>query len=140
MKAFLDDKLVKTFPLLYVDRNAPMNETCMCWGFPGDGWFDLIWELSSKLEPIIQKFIKDNPDSDYPKAVQVKEKFGGLKLYMSFYIEKMYKLISETEKQSLKTCEFCGKPGESRSSRWIRTLCDDCHVNVLRADRAEGMS
>ncbi len=40
MKEELDKKLVEAFPLLYGDRNAPMQTTCMCWGFPGDGWFD----------------------------------------------------------------------------------------------------
>ena len=40
-----------------------MQSTAMCWGFPGsDGWFDIIWDLSSKLEPLIQKFIDDNPN------------------------------------------------------------------------------
>ena len=62
MKEELDKRLVTAFPLLYGDRNAPMQSTAMCWGFPGDGWFDLIWDLSSKLEPLIQKFIDDNPN------------------------------------------------------------------------------
>jgi len=57
-----DKRLVKNFPLLYSDRYASKQSTAMCWGFPGDGWFDIIWDLSSKLEPIIQKFIDDNPN------------------------------------------------------------------------------
>jgi hypothetical protein len=49
-----DKKLVAAFPLLYADRNASMRSTCMCWGFScGDGWFDLIWRLSEKLERLI---------------------------------------------------------------------------------------
>jgi hypothetical protein len=81
MKEELDKKLVKAFPLLYGDRNAPMQSTCMCWGFPGDGWFDLIWDLSSKLEPLIQKFIDENQDTElYPKASQVKEKHSQWRL------------------------------------------------------------
>jgi len=62
MKKELDDKLVNTFPMLYKDRNASKQETAMCWGFTcGDGWFDIIWELSSKLEPLIHNFIEANP-------------------------------------------------------------------------------
>ena len=57
-----DEKLVKAFPLLYGDRYGSEQSTLMCWGFPGDGWFDIIWDLSSKLEPIIRKFIADNPN------------------------------------------------------------------------------
>lgn len=47
----LDKKLVKRFPVLYQDRYSPMSSTCMCWGFDhGDGWFDIIWNLSLAIE------------------------------------------------------------------------------------------
>ena len=140
MKQELDSKLVKAFPLLYDDRDAPMQSTAMCWGFPGDGWFDLTWDLSSKLEPLIQKFIDENQDTEpYPKAFQVKEKFGGLRFYMTCGSDEIYDLIREAEALSYKTCEVCGKPGEERPSGWIRTHCDDCHENwdKIRAKRWE---
>ena len=130
MKEELDKKLVKAFPLLYGDRNAPMQSTAMCWGFPGDGWFDIIGDLSSKLEPIIQKFIDENQDTElYPKAAQVKEKYGGLRFYMTSGSDEIYDLTDKAEALSLKTCEVCGKPGEQRGGGWIHTLCDDCHEN-----------
>jgi len=143
MKEELDKKLVKAFPLLYGDRNAPMQSTAMCWGFPGDGWFDIIWDLSSKLEPLIQKFIDENQDTElYPKAFQVKEKFGGLRFYMTRGSREIYDLISEAEALSLKTCEECGKPGEPPlppNEGWIHTHCDDCHENwnKIRSKRWE---
>lgn len=50
-----DRLLVKNFPLLYADRFGDMRETCMYWGFAcGDGWFDLIYRVSEKLERIIE--------------------------------------------------------------------------------------
>jgi len=140
MKEELDNKLVKAFPLLYGDRNAPMQSTAMCWGFPGDGWFDIIWDLSSKLEPLIQKCIDEEQDTElYPKAFQVKEKFGGLRFYMTYDTDEIYDLISEAEALSLKTCEECGKPGEKRSGGWIHTHCDYCHENwdKIRSKRWE---
>ena len=140
MKQELDKKLVKAFPLLYGDRNAPMQSTAMCWGFPGDGWFDIIWDLSSKLEPLIQKFIDENQDAEaYPRAAQVKEKFGGLRFYMTYSTDEIFGLISEAEALSCKTCEECGKPGEERSGGWIHTLCDYCHENwdKIRSKRWE---
>ena len=130
MKPELDKKLVKAFPLLYGDRNAPMQSTAMCWGFPGDGWFNIIWDLSSKLEPLIQKFIDENQDTElYPKAAQVKEKYGGLSFYMTCGSDEIFDLIEEAEALSYKTCEECGKPGEERGGGWIHTLCDYCHEN-----------
>ena len=79
MKEELDKKLVKAFPLLYDDRDASMQSTAMCWGFPGDGWFDIIWDLSSKLEPLIQKFIDENPNLSCAGCGCVKERHYGWK-------------------------------------------------------------
>ena len=140
MKEELDKKLVRAFPLLYGDRNASKLSTAMCWGFPGDGWFDLIWDLSSKLEPLIQKFVDENQDTElYPKAFQVKEKFGGLRFYMTCDTDEISDLISEAQALSLKTCEECGKPGEERAPVRIHTLCDCCHENwdKIRAKKWE---
>ena len=51
MKAELDDKLCRRFPVLYQDRRSPMAQTCMCWGFDcGDGWFEILWQLSLAVE------------------------------------------------------------------------------------------
>jgi hypothetical protein len=47
----LTTRLVKRFKVLYQDFYSPMSETCMCWGFShGDGWFDIIWQLSLAIE------------------------------------------------------------------------------------------
>lgn len=239
MKAELQKKLFDAHPLLYGDRTKPMQVTCMCWGMDcGDGWFDLLWDLSQKLEPMIEEIRKKNKYGDcyncgcsiykhdkenkcttvfkvpyrikvwfaggpipqwkrdmghawegkyyfskedsrayrlvkmfgrlvkqdwnltkwhwkhrinrflaklqkfgiehdqhchceqyeisYPRASQVKEKFGTLSFYMTSATEEMWKLISEAEKKSGEICEDCGAPGELRPGGWIRTLCNDC--------------
>ena len=47
----LTQKLVRRFPVLYQDFYESPRNTCMCWGFDhGDGWFDIIWQLSLALE------------------------------------------------------------------------------------------
>jgi hypothetical protein len=62
MKKELQEKIFKKYPLLYGDRTKPMQETCMCWGLDvGNGWYDLIDEVSAKLEAEIKQFIKENP-------------------------------------------------------------------------------
>ena len=61
MKKELDKQLCEDFPLLYGDRNASMQQTCMYWGFDcGNGWHKIIRDLSSKLEPLIKKWIEEN--------------------------------------------------------------------------------
>lgn len=165
MNKELDDKLCRDFPNLYSDRHVSMQETCMCWGFNcGDGWFDIIYNLSSKLEPLITPFInkicakcehtKEAHDfgmcnivygqdtlpegslmcdcapfhSGHPRASQVKEKYGGLRFYMSSSTEEMEKLIDKAEECASKTCEQCGKTGSLRTTShgWYYTSCDKC--------------
>jgi len=218
----LDEQLVKDFPLLFADRSADMQTTCMCWGFPGNGWEPLLRKLASKLEPLVQEWIKSNgvgtcmcghewgehnqrshqccghmdrlslfkiqryggysPSKnkvkaffqrvwwhnfwrfrhwlwrvsiwiaqhtplyeakycnctkyivDHPRASQVKEKFGTLRFYMTTGSNEMYNLIDEAEKESAKTCEFCGKPGKLRSGGWLLTLCDECATKEGKPD------
>ena len=112
-------KLYKDFPKLYKQHKLLPSQTCMCWGFDcGDGWFDLIYNLSkaiSELEPNVQ-------------AVQVKEKFGGLRFYTDGTSEQVYKLINKIEAESYKICEECGtKENVSQNQKgWIKTLCNKC--------------
>jgi len=116
MKDELDKILVKEFPNLYRDRHGKMQDTCMCWGFEcGDGWFEIIKELSAKLEPLDVV------------ALQVKEKFGGLRFYIGAAPEEAFKYIDEAESLSYKTCENCGAPdAKARGGGWVRTLCEAC--------------
>lgn len=106
----------------------------MCWGFScGDGWFQLIWDLSEKLEPMIAAI--DGSDDERPKASQVKEKFGTLRFYMTSSTDEMESAIGEAEARSAVTCEHCGRPGVLRSEDryWVLTLCDLCDAE----DRAK---
>ena len=62
----------------------------------------------------------------HPRASQVKEKFGGLRFYMTHMTDKMYQLIHEAEKKSEVTCEICGQSGIIRTEGWWVCLCDEC--------------
>ena len=59
-----------------------------------------------------------------PVAVQVKEKFGGLRFYVQAATDKHYSYISFAESMSYRTCEECGSPGKTYTDGWHRTLCD----------------
>jgi len=50
MNRHYDRYLTSKYVPLYQDRNKPMNQTAMCWGFDcGDGWFNIIKALSYDL-------------------------------------------------------------------------------------------
>lgn len=125
----LDSKLCKAFPLLYRDRFGDMRSTCMVWGFEcGDGWFDLLYDLSEKLEALIRKMKEEHPDIEeayLPAASQVKEKFGALRFYMTCSSDEMDALISKAEDRSERTCEICGKEGKLNHSGWMSVRCRD---------------
>lgn len=125
MRKELDEQLCREFPNLYRNRGKSMQETCMCWGFDcDDGWFQIIYDLSKKLEAEILK-LPEKQRSFYG-ASQVKEKYGGLRFYVDSYTDEIGSLIREAEEKSEKTCEVCGAPGKIRSHhKWYYCSCED---------------
>ena len=93
------------------------------------GWYPLIVRLDAQLAAL---------DPEYT-VHQVKEKFGGLRFYMSSEAdpdvqEAMRALIDEAEQASVRICEDCGSAGElSRSAGgWHQTLCASCRADSDR--------
>lgn len=123
MRKEFDVLLCTTFPNLYKDRFASMQVTCMCWGFPGDGWMLLIWNLSEQLERMILALPEEA--RAHCCASQVKEKFGTLRFYMSSSTQEMEDLIDKAEALSRVTCEDCGAAGKLRGTHWLYTACDE---------------
>lgn len=116
--------LLEKYPKLYRQAYLSPQETCMCWLFEtGDGWYDIINELSEKLETLNNTTYIDNPI----EAEQVKEKFGGLRFYVNSCYTEVHDLITAAEIRADATCERCGKAGKSRGGGWILTLCDECN-------------
>jgi hypothetical protein len=60
-------------------------------------------------------------------ATQIKEKFGTLRFYYNGGDEFIRGLDSMASSMTSRTCEECGSPGTSRSTkkqRWVRVLCE----------------
>lgn len=132
MRKELDEKLCADFPELFAERNLPMQETTMCWGFDtDDGWHDLIHGLSKDITGLCRKY-----GAEIPHVVQVKEKLGGLRYYTGGVDPKVadgvFHLIMAAEMESYHVCEVCGKPGRLRiRDGWYKTICADCAKNRL---------
>ena len=127
MNKELQQKLYDRFPDLYRQKDLPMSQTCMCWGFDvDDGWFEIVWMLSLALED------ESKQTGSKIEAVQVKEKFAGLRFYTDGSTKRAYDLISLAEGMSYHICEVCGKNGRTCSrGSWLKTVCKD-HATELK--------
>ena len=93
------------------------------------GWYDII---SSVCYRITQH--EKNKQSDYypVKFDQIKEKWGGLRIYHNGGDDYIDGLISMAEEMSYKICERCGCPGSPNKQGWIMTLCDNCREDLVK--------
>ena len=86
----------------------------------GDGWYKLIYELVHDIR------INDLKKGDWiTKATQVKEKFGGLRFYVTGTSDKNWALIRNAEQKSYGVCEESGSEVEVGiwNNGWVRTMC-----------------
>jgi hypothetical protein len=116
-------KLQKKYPRIFQDLGGDPKLTCIAWGIDvGNGWYDLV-------DNGCQKIMDANPSIDF-KALQIKEKFGGLRFDVGTASIQIHDIIEEMEQESYKICEKCGSTENVTSEgRWILTLCKDCREN-----------
>jgi hypothetical protein len=154
VKEELDKQLCENYPKIFADRHGDMSKTCMVWGMCcGDGWYTIIDNMCSRIQGHIDysyEKIKwdtqwnervNDPDHVWTAfverkerpirepveqvvAIQVKEKFGGLRFYYSGGDDYIRGVVDMAEEMSYSTCETCGSPGELRKNGWYQTLCD----------------
>ena len=125
MKSELDAQLCQNYPRIFADRNLPMTETAMCWGFEhGDGWFNIINQLCGNIQHHIDWKTKTGKVVPQVVAEQVKEKFGTLRFYYRGGDDYIRGLVSMAESMSGVTCEECGAPGTTDGQGWISTRCE----------------
>ena len=146
MRQELDEQLCKNYPKMMVNRDKPMTETCMCWGFDcGDGWFNIINQLMGNIQNHIDWRAKQGHVVPQVTLDQVKEKFGTLRFY--FHLEydpvnqelaKKYPELQAINKRyadyidgvvhfadvaSGRTCEVTGADGEMHvRGGWFKVL------------------
>jgi hypothetical protein len=143
MRQDLDQLLCEKYPKMMINRNKPMQETCMCWGFEcGNGWYNILNQLMGNIQHHIDwkekqhnwaiEWNKKHSDElrEVPELVpqvtldQVKEKFGTLRFYYTGGDDYISGMVTMAESMSGVTCEECGDPGETKGNGWIVTLCE----------------
>lgn len=124
MRKELEQKLAARWPNWFGLAGNPRLSP-MARGFEhGDGWFNILWRLCVDLEPMVTELEKETGERF--EAVQVKEKLGALRFYVSHHTDAIYERIVEAQKESSRTCKACGQPGRQREVRgWVRAVCDE---------------
>ena len=93
-------------------------------------WLDSLPPGSKYLfEDLIAAIAHENPDVVIKQA---KEKFGGLRVHVDRPAKSIFSLIDAASKQSARTCQRCGRPGELTVLRHCyETLCPE-HLGEAR--------
>lgn len=130
MKEELQLKLVEKYPKILRDFRGDPKTTCMAWGIDtGSGWYDLLDDCMNKMQHFCDLCSKDGREVQVI-ANQIKEKFGGLRFYITVYgandIEDKIidDIISSAERKAVNTCELTGENGTlCHRGSWYKTLC-----------------
>lgn len=93
----------------------------------GTGWHPLLEQLDSELTAVFPEY----------NVIQVKEKWGDLRVYLESYPPGPNRVVQEIiykyEGISSRICEFCGNPGShTTDGGWRKTLCEHCKTNAPR--------
>ena len=121
-------KLFETYPKIYAQKDLSPQKSLMCYGFPGNGWFELINTLSSDLQSVCDKH------GIQIEAVQVKSKWGGMRYYYGVkdlenievddaFLKEINQLIKAAESKSFDICQSCAniKDEENKNQSYCQT-------------------
>lgn len=126
MNTELDKQLCEKYPKIFANRRGLPTETLMCFGFEhGDGWYQILDSLCGQIQNHLDWINRKEEIVKQVVAVQVKEKFGGLRFYYEGGDDTIRGMVRMAESWAAVTCEQCGNPGQMRTGGWIRTLCDE---------------
>ena len=85
-----------------------------------NGWFKIVYDLVDSIR------VNDEAKGKWvTKVTQCKEKFGGLRFYVTGTSDKNWDLIREAEKKSYGVCEVTGSEVEVGvwNDGWVQTIC-----------------
>ena len=113
---FVHKHLKFTRSINYIKQTNPYNYIFEV----GDGWYSLLYQLILNV-----RFNDEAKGKWITKVTQCKEKFGGLRFYVTGTSDKNWDLIREAEKKSYGVCENTGSEVEVGiwNMGWVRTIC-----------------
>ena len=86
MRQELDEKLCADYPEMFVNRDADMMTTAMCWGFScGDGWYNILNNLCNNIQHHINWKEKQHHAAIKYNEMASQVKDGNLELFEAEY-------------------------------------------------------
>jgi hypothetical protein len=112
MSPELDKLLSDRYPKIFALGRLRINQTRQWRGFScDDGWFNLIDQLCQFIQFYLDHNNRDGKIAQ-TEAVQVKEKLGTLRFYVSGGDDYLQGAINFAEHVSATICEITGEPGK----------------------------
>lgn len=115
--------ILERYPSLFGRGSWMLDKTPLGWGFTcGEGWYPILDRLFADLAAIARE------DALKLEVQQVKEKFGGLRVYVRGSTARVQARIAQAEEEAEAACERCGgpSPGIRTHGGWYSNLCDAC--------------
>jgi hypothetical protein len=126
-------RLCAAHPHWTASHGGDPRVTCMAWGFAvGDGWYPLLDKTLAALEAVREELLEAKDEDDRALAAevtlaQVKEKFGGLRVYLSHHHDRLARVVAHAEWASFLVCEGCGTTAAvTTEGGYVQTLCAPC--------------
>lgn len=125
------EEIIKRWPF-YVPRNAwtgeiqeyddeeTRNNYTLIEDIPTGWWIAFGEQMSDELKAALGKYVNDF------RFLQIKEKYGTLRLYGAAAPKEANDVINKYEELSSKTCFFCGDSAKWYSNGYILPYCDKC--------------
>jgi hypothetical protein len=143
----LQNKLYEKYPQFFVNKDKTPMGSPMCFGIEvGNGWYQILsnvcwmikqhednkrwqkeWEdkKNQEIKESMGISIEGTTPEYFPVTFdQVKEKYGGLRLYFSGGDDYVEGLVSMAEAISYYVCDICGNKGEANKGGWISVRCE----------------
>ena len=116
--------ILERYPALFGLAPGGKGLTVLDDGFAcGAGWYPILARLLADLAVIRREDVLTRL-----RVVQVKEKFGGLRVHVDGGNERIQARIADAETEAATTCEHCGGPSPGLRSHggWYGNICDSC--------------
>ena len=127
-------KLIEKYPFLEIKDSewwnpiSKSNDILYTWLDDLEpGWREVFGECLCKE---LARALKEDECENKFHFLQIKEKFGSLRLYATGYGDKTKEVLAKYEELSKYICGHCGKTATKITTGYIYPFCDDCIEKV----------